>query len=499
MDVKVLPLIINGEEVSSVSSDLIDVVDPSTQQVLCRVPCSTREEMELIVHSASEAQKKWREVPVQQRTRVMIKFQTLLVEHKDRIADVIVRENGKTKVDALGDVTRGIEVVEHCLGMPTLMMGEAVEQISRDMDTFTIRQPLGVVGGIAPFNFPAMIPLWMMPIALGTGNAFILKPSEKVPSAGMMIVKLAIEAGFPKGIVSVLHGGKDAADFICNHPAIRAVSFVGSSLVGRAIYDMCTKAGKRVQCNMGAKNHAVVMPDANKEQAINGILGAAFGAAGQRCMAISVCVFVGSASSFLPEFVAKAKEYRVGHGAAEGTDIGPVISQASLKRIEQIIQASVDAGATLDLDGRGVKVEGFDKGNFIGPTIISGVTTSMPCYKEEVFGPVLSVVCVDSLEAAIHFVNANDMGNGVALFTQNGGAARKFQHEIEVGQIGINVPVPVPLPFFCWSSSKGSILGEHHFYGKSSVHFYTQIKTSVCRWEFKDIQSDAGAMHFSGR
>eukprot|EP00960_Hanusia_phi_P049404 759535-Hanusia_phi.AAC.2 len=278
MDVNVLPLIINGEEVSSVSTDFIDVVDPSSQQVLCRqvqgVPCSTKEEMELIVHTAVEAQKQWREVPVQQRTRVMIKFQTLLVEHKDRIADIIVKENGKTKVDALGDVTRGIEVVEHSLGMPTLMMGEAVEQISRDMDTSTIRQPLGVVGGIAPFNFPAMIPLWMMPIALGTGNAFILKPSEKVPSASMMIVKLAIEAGFPKGIVSVLHGGKEAADFICSHPAIRAVSFVGSSLVGRAIYDMCTKvmagrsgkAGKRVQCNLGAKNHAVVMPDANKDQ-----------------------------------------------------------------------------------------------------------------------------------------------------------------------------------------------------------------------------------------
>mmetsp|Transcript_72638 Transcript_72638/g.117802 ORF Transcript_72638/g.117802 Transcript_72638/m.117802 type:complete len:498 (-) Transcript_72638:465-1958(-) len=494
-----LPLYMNGAECPSAATEHLDVLDPATQKLLGKVPCTTQEEMEAIVASAVAAQKKWRETPVQQRTRVLIKFQQLLVENKDDIACSMVSENGKTMVDAIGDITRGIEVVEHCLAMPSLMMGESMEQISSNMDTKSMRQPLGVVAGIAPFNFPAMIPLWMLPIAISTGNAFILKPSEKVPTASQKIVKLATEAGVPAGIISILHGGVSAVNFLCTHKDIKAVSFVGSGHVGRIVYDLATKHGKRVQCNMGAKNHAVIMPDAHQEQALNGIIGAAFGAAGQRCMAISVAVFVGSASAFLPALLEKAKALKVGAGSLEGVDVGPVISKESLARIHKILAASEKAGGTFELDGRHIPVPGYEKGNFIGPTVVSGVTEDMACYSEEIFGPVLCCMFVSSLDEAIALVNRNPMGNGVALFTASGGAARKFEHEIEVGQIGINVPVPVPLPFFSWSSSKGSILGDHHFYGKSAVAFYTQIKTTVSRWEYHDITSDAGSVNFSGR
>lgn len=494
-----LPLFVDGAERPSAATEHIDVLDPATQELLCKVPCTTDDEMRAIVASAVAAQKKWRDVPVQQRTRVLIKFQTLLVANKEDIADCMVAENGKTKVDAIGDITRGIEVVEHCLAMPSLMMGEAVEQISSNMDTKTIRQPLGVCAGIAPFNFPAMIPLWMLPIAVSTGNAFILKPSEKVPTASHKIVNLAHEAGLPPGIISILHGGVAAVNFLCTHKDIKAVSFVGSGHVGRIVYDLGTKAGKRVQCNMGAKNHAVVLPDAHKEQALNGIIGAAFGAAGQRCMAISVVVFVGTASDMLPELLGKAKALKVGCGGVAGVDIGPVISKESLARIHKILEASEKAGATYELDGRGIHVPGYEQGNFIGPTVLSGVKEDMACYTEEIFGPVLCCMQVGTLDEAIALVNRNSMGNGVALFTASGGAARKFEHEIEVGQVGINVPVPVPLPFFSWSSSKGSILGDHHFYGKSAVAFYTQIKTTVSRWEYREITSDAGSVNFSGR
>jgi len=374
-----------------------------------------------------------------------------------------------------------------------------MEQISRNMDTTTIKQPLGVVAGIAPFNFPAMIPLWMLPIAVGTGNAFILKPSEKVPGASQMIVKLASEAGLPDGICNILHGGKEAVEFLCTHPAIKAVSFVGSGHIGKIVYEMGTKNGKRVQCNMGAKNHAVVMPDANAEQALNGIIGAAFGAAGQRCMAISVVVFVGEAVNLLPTLVEKARALKVNVGSEAGTDVGPVISKESKARVESIVQDSITNGAVADLDGRGIKISGYENGNFVGPTILSGVKPDMSCYKEEIFGPVLCVMTAANLDQAISIVNANPLGNGVALFTGSGGVARKFQHEIEVGQIGINVPVPVPLPFFCWSSSKGSILGDHHFYGKSAVSFYTQTKTTVSRWEYVAADTDANSVNFSGR
>lgn len=455
--------------------------------------------MNAIIENAVAAQKKWREVPVQQRVRVLIKFHTLLVANKDAIADIIVRENGKTKVDAIGDVTRGIEVVEHALAMPTLMMGDSIEQITNNMDTKSIRQPLGVVAGIAPFNFPAMIPLWMIPLAIGTGNALVLKPSEKVPGAAQMIVKLASDAGVPAGVLNVMHGGKEAVATLCSHPAIKAVSFVGSGHVGQIVYKAATANGKRAQCNMGAKNHAVVMPDAQKEQALNGIIGAAFGAAGQRCMAVSVVVLVGSAAAFLPDLIAKATALRVGAGGEASTDVGPVISVEAKTRILSLVAASIHKGAKVELDGRDVVVSGYEQGNFLGPTVLSNVTPDMPCYAEELFGPVLCVMEAGTLEDAIAIVNSNPMGNGVALFTSSGGAARKFEHDIEVGQVGINVPVPVPLPFFSWTSSKGSLLGDHHFYGKSAVEFYTQSKTVVSRWEFVPTETDAGSVNFSGR
>jgi len=493
-----LPLYFAGEEQASTATEAIDVLNPATQELILRVPCTTQAEMEAIVDNASVAQKSWREVPVQQRVRVLMKFHALVNEAKDEIAWAIVKENGKTKLDADGDVFRGVEVIEHAMAMPSHMMGEAMEQISRNMDTVTVKQPLGVIAGIAPFNFPAMIPLWMMPIAVATGNAFVLKPSERVPTASMMLAKLATKAGLPNGIFNILHGGKDAVNFLCDHPTVRAVSFVGSGAIGKHVYNRSTANGKRCQCNMGAKNHAVVLPDADRDNALNGIVGAAFGAAGQRCMAISVCVLVGQAKEWLPELEKRVKALKVGNGADKETDVGPMITKQALERAVGIIAASVESGATPLIDGRQVSLAACPQGNFLGPTLLTGVSPLMPCYKEEIFGPVLCVVELPTLSDAITLVNDNPMGNGVALFTKSGAAARKFQHEIEVGQIGINVPVPVPLPFFCWSSSKGSILGDHHFYGKSSIAFHTQIKTIVSRWDFVE-STDASTLNFSGR
>mmetsp|Transcript_41218 Transcript_41218/g.80567 ORF Transcript_41218/g.80567 Transcript_41218/m.80567 type:complete len:497 (+) Transcript_41218:44-1534(+) len=493
-----IPLYFAGEDRVSQAAETIDVLNPATQELLLRVPCTTASEMEAIIANATEAQKLWREVPVQQRVRVLMKFHALVNDNKDDIAWAIVRENGKTKPDADGDVFRGVEVIEHAMAMPSHMMGEALEQISRNMDTVTMKQPLGVVAGIAPFNFPAMIPLWMMPVAVATGNAFVLKPSERVPTASLMLARLATKAGLPPGIFNILHGGKDAVNFLCDHPAVRAVSFVGSGAIGKHVYERSTANGKRCQCNMGAKNHAVVLPDADRDNALSGIIGAAFGAAGQRCMAISVCVFVGQAREWLPELEKRVRALRLGNGVDKETDIGPMITQQALQRALGIINSSVEAGAVALVDGRGASVAGCEKGNFLGATLLTGVTTSMSCYKEEIFGPCLCVMEVPTLGEAIELVNSNSMGNGVALFTRSGGAARKFQHEIEVGQIGINVPVPVPLPFFCWSSSKGSILGDHHFYGKSSIAFFTQIKTVVSRWDYAE-STDGSTLNFTGR
>lgn len=456
------------------------------------MPEITKEEFQLATSSAAEAQTKWRRTPVSVRQRVMFRLVDMLWSNMDTIAAGIVTENGKTFTDAKGDVLRGIEVVEFSCNVASHMMGETVENVANDVDTYSLRQPLGVCAGICPFNFPAMIPLWMFPIALTTGNTFIMKPSERTPTATMQIAELALQAGVPPGVLNVVHGSKDCVNYICDDPSIRAISFVGSNQAGEYIHSRGTASGKRVQSNMGAKNHGTVLPDADKESTLNAIAGAAFGAGGQRCMALPVNLFVGESKNWIADLAEKAKSIPLGEGNNPKAMCGPVIAKENLERIERLIQSAADQGAKIVLDGRKPKVEGYPKGNFVGPTIITGITEDMECYKEEIFGPVLLCKEMDSLDDAIKFTNANPWGNGTALFTNSGAAARKFTTDIDVGQVGINLPIPVPLPFFSFTGSKKSFVGSTNFYGKKGVDFFTQTKTITTNWKFHESQIRTG-------
>ncbi|CAD5108648.1 CoA-acylating methylmalonate-semialdehyde dehydrogenase [Zestomonas carbonaria] len=475
-------LLIGGELVESTTREWRDVVNPATQEVLARVPFATVEEMNAAVASAKEAFKTWRKTPIGTRARIFLKYQQLIRENMKELAAILTAEQGKTLADAEGDVFRGLEVVEHAAGIGNLQLGELANNVAGGVDTYTLLQPLGVCAGITPFNFPAMIPLWMFPMAIATGNTFVLKPSEQDPMVTMRLAELALEAGIPAGVLNVVHGGAEAVNLICDHPDIKAVSFVGSTRVGTHVYNRASQAGKRVQCMMGAKNHAIILPDANKEQTLNNLAGAAFGAAGQRCMALSVAILVGEAQSWLPELAEKARSLKVNAGVEPGTDVGPLVSCSAFERVSGLIERGVGEGAELVLDGRNPEVPGYAKGNFVGPTIFSGVTPEMTIYKEEIFGPVLCVMAADSLDEAIELINANPNGNGTAIFTRSGAAARHFQEEIDVGQVGINVPIPVPVPMFSFTGSRGSKLGDLGPYGKQVVQFYTQTKTVTERW-----------------
>ncbi|WP_288424058.1 CoA-acylating methylmalonate-semialdehyde dehydrogenase [uncultured Acinetobacter sp.] len=484
-------LLINGEFVESTTSHWQDIVNPATQEVLGRVPFATAEEVNAAIAAAQNALASWRQTPIQARMRIMLKLQDLIRNNLKSIAQVLTAEQGKTLADAEGDIQRGLEVVEHACSIGTLQMGEYIEGVARGVDTYTVQQPLGVCAGITPFNFPAMIPLWMFPMAIVCGNTFVLKPSEQDPLSTMMLVELAIEAGIPAGVLNVVHGGKEVVDLLCTHHDIKAISFVGSTAVGTHVYQLAGQHGKRVQSMMGAKNHVVVMPDANKEQTLNALVGAAFGAAGQRCMALSVAIMVGEAQHWVDELVNKAKTLKVNAGHEPNTDVGPVISTRAKARVIDLINSGVEQGAKLLLDGRDVQVSGYEQGNFVGPTIFNQVTTDMRIYQEEVFGPVLAIMHVETLEQAIALINANPFGNGVGLFTQNGHTARIFQHQIDIGQVGINIPIPVPVPFFSFTGSRGSKLGDLGPYGKQAVQFYTQTKTITSRW-FEDDQETSG-------
>jgi len=483
-------LLIDGEWVESQTTEWHDIVNPATQQVLAKVPFATAAEVDAAVSAAQRAFQTWKLTPIGARMRIMLKLQALIREHSKRIAVVLSAEQGKTIADAEGDIFRGLEVVEHACSIGSLQMGEFAENVAGGVDTYTLRQPIGVCAGITPFNFPAMIPLWMFPMAIACGNTFVLKPSEQDPLSTMLLVELAIEAGVPAGVLNVVHGGKDVVDGLCTHKDIKAVSFVGSTAVGTHVYDLAGKHGKRVQSMMGAKNHAVVLADANREQALNALVGAGFGAAGQRCMATSVVVLVGAAKQWLPDLKALAQKLTVNAGNEPGTDVGPVISKKAKARILDLIESGIKEGAKLELDGRDIKVPGYEQGNFVGPTLFSGVTTDMQIYTQEIFGPVLVVLEVDTLDQAIALVNANPFGNGTGLFTQSGAAARKFQTEIDVGQVGINIPIPVPVPFFSFTGSRGSKLGDLGPYGKQVVQFYTQTKTITARWFDDDSVND---------
>ena len=486
-----LPQLIEGQWQQSQATDLIEVTDPATQEVIALAPKATAEEIEAAVASAQKAFLAWREVPVSERARLMLRYQHLLKEHHDELAEILVRETGKTFADAKGDVWRGIEVAEHAANIASLMMGETVENVAREIDTASWIQPLGVCVGITPFNFPAMIPLWMFPLAIACGNTFILKPSEQDPLTPNRLAELFIEAGAPAGVLQVLHGGREQVDALLVHPAVRAISFVGSVNVGQHVYRTGTQHLKRVQAFAGAKNHMVIMPDAPKDQVISNLLGASCGAAGQRCMAISVAVFVGESKQWIDELAEQMAALRPGHWQDSGAAYGPLISPQARQRVLHLIDQGKAEGAECLLDGSQCAVEGYPNGNWVGPTLFRGVTTKMSLYREEIFGPVLVCMEVDTLEAAIELVNASPYGNGTSLFTRSGGAARHFQHAIEVGQVGINVPIPVPLPFFSFTGWKGSFYGDLHAYGKQAVRFYTETKTVTSRW-FDDTPLEAG-------
>jgi malonate-semialdehyde dehydrogenase (acetylating) / methylmalonate-semialdehyde dehydrogenase len=487
--VPTVKLLIGPRFVESTTSRWADVVNPATQKVLARVPFASREEVDGAVAAAKEAFPSWRKTPIGTRARIFLKYQHLIREHMPELAGLLTAEQGKTLLDAEGDVFRGLEVVEQAANIGTLQLGELAHNVASNVDTHTVLQPLGVCVGITPFNFPAMIPLWMFPMAIACGNTFVLKPSEQDPMVSMRLVELALEAGLPPGVLNVVHGGEDVVNTLCDHKDVKAVSFVGSTRIGTLVYDRATRAGKRAQCMMGAKNHAVVLPDASKEQTLNQLAGAAFGAAGQRCMAISVAVLVGEAQQWIPALVEKARGLKVSAGTEKGADLGPLISRTARERVVRLIQQGEAEGATLELDGRSPTVSGFPDGNFVGPTIFSGVTRDMAIYQQEIFGPVLCLCAASSLDEAIALVNANPNGNGTAVFTQSGAAAHKFEEEINVGQVGINVPIPVPVPLFSFTGSGASKLGDLGPYGKQAVLFYTQTKTVTSRWFDDDARS----------
>ena len=478
-----VPLLIDGKFVESESDRSIKVLNPATQEVLAHTPCATSDEIERAIRGAQKAFESWREVPVPERARLMFRYQDLLKKHQKEIAEILAEDNGKNLEDAMGDVWRGIEVVEHACSIPSLIMGETVENVARGVDTYSMVHPLGVTLGITPFNFPAMIPLWMYPLATACGNAMILKPSEQVPLATVRLLELFQEAGAPEGLVQMIHGDKEQVDQLLNHPAIQATSFVGSVPVAKHVYQTATQQMKRAQCFAGAKNHMVVLPDADKDTVMNALVGATVGAAGQRCMAISVIVFVGETIAWADELADRLKSVRPGIWNDPEAGFGPLISPAAKQRVEGLIASGIDQGANCLLDGRGFEVEGYPNGNWVGPTLFTGVTPDMDIYKEEIFGPVVCCVNVDDLDAALNLVNSSPYGNGTSIFTQSGAAARRYQHEVSVGQVGINLPIPVPLPFFSFTGWKGSFMGDLHAYGKQAVRFYTETKTITSSWK----------------
>jgi malonate-semialdehyde dehydrogenase (acetylating)/methylmalonate-semialdehyde dehydrogenase len=459
------------------------VYDPATGVAQDEVALASEAEVDAAVVAAKAAFPAWRETAVTRRQNVMFAYRELVVAHREDIAKILTREHGKTVPDAIGEVQRGLEVVEFACNVAHLIKGEFSEQVSTGVDTFTMRQPLGVVAGITPFNFPAMVPMWMYPLAIACGNTFILKPSEKDPSASMYCAELMAEAGLPPGVFNVVHGDKVAVDRILAHPDIEAVSFVGSTPIARYIYETGTRAGKRVQALGGAKNHMVVLPDADMELAADAAVSAGYGSAGERCMAISVVVTVGDAADrLLPKVVERIAKLRTGPGMDPDSEMGPLVTPEHRDKVVGLIDQGVAEGADLVVDGRGFAPDGFEGGFYVAPTLFDNVNPDMEIYKHEIFGPVLSVVRVDHYEDALDMINRNPYGNGTAVFTNDGGAARKFQSEVQVGMVGVNVPIPVPLSFYSFGGWKSSIFGSHAIYGPEGVHFYTKQKVVITRW-----------------
>jgi malonate-semialdehyde dehydrogenase (acetylating) / methylmalonate-semialdehyde dehydrogenase len=479
-----VPVWINGRAVAP-SGRWGEVFNPATGEIARKVCFCDEKTVDQAVRAAAAALPAWRDTPPLRRARVMQRFLELLQKNQKALAAIVSEEHGKTLPDAMGSVQRGIEVVEFACGIPHLLKGAFSENVGTGVDCHAVRQPVGVCAGITPFNFPVMVPLWMFPMAIACGNTFVLKPSEKVPSASMRMAELFQEAGLPDGVLNVVHGDRGAVDALLKHEEVRAVSFVGSTPVARYIYETCARHGKRVQALGGAKNHAVVLPDADLEFAAEALIGAAYGSAGERCMAISAVVAVGAAGDPLVRLLAdKARAIKVGAGNAEGVDMGPLITRQHRDKVAGYIEAGVKEGASLVVDGRARKLPG--QGFFLGTTLFDRVTPGMSIYRDEIFGPVLVVLRADTLEEAIALVNRNPYANGTALFTESGGAARRFENEIQVGMVGINVPIPVPVAFYSFGGWKSSLFGDLHVHGEEGVKFYTCTKVVTTRWPHQD-------------
>ncbi|MFH7041456.1 CoA-acylating methylmalonate-semialdehyde dehydrogenase [Paucibacter sp. JuS9] len=474
---------INGTAVPATSGRSQAVYNPTTGAVARQLQLASVQDVDLAVASAQAAFPAWADSPPLRRARVMFKFLELLNKHRDDIAAMITAEHGKVFTDAQGEVTRGIDVVEFACGIPQLLKGDYTEQVSTGIDNWTMRQPLGVVAGITPFNFPFMVPMWMAPLAIATGNCFILKPSERDPSPSLFIAELLKQAGLPDGVFNVVQGDKVAVDALLNHPDVKALSFVGSTPIAQYIYETGARNGKRVQALGGAKNHMVVMPDADIDQAVDALIGAAYGSAGERCMAISVAVLVGDvADKIIPKLAERARTLKIKNGMALDAEMGPIVTREARDRIENYIGIGVEEGATLVVDGRGHKVAGLENGFFTGGTLFDNVKPTMRIYKEEIFGPVLACVRAHDFAEAVQLVNDHEYGNGVACFTSDGNVAREFARRIQVGMVGINVPIPVPMAWQGFGGWKRSLFGDMHAYGEEGVRFYTKQKSVMQRW-----------------
>ncbi|VXB00868.1 putative 3-oxopropanoate dehydrogenase [Burkholderia sp. 8Y] len=474
---------IHGARVSGLGTRSQPIFNPATGERPRKLVLGEAADVEAAVQSAKAAFPAWRDTPPLRRARIMLRFLELMNQHRDELAAIITAEHGKVFSDAQGEVTRGIEVIEFACGIPQLLKGDFTEQVSTGMDNWTLRQPLGIVAGITPFNFPCMVPCWMFPVAIATGNAFILKPSERDPSASLFMANLLKKAGLPDGIFNVVQGDKIVVDALLEHPDVRAISFVGSTPIANYIYETGAKHGKRVQALGGAKNHMVVMPDADIDQAVDALIGAAYGSAGERCMAISVAVLVGDvADKIVPRLAERARQLVVKNGMEQDAEMGPIVTRAALERIEGYIAMGVDEGAQLVVDGRGLKVPGHEDGFFTGGTLFDHVTRDMRIYKEEIFGPVLACVRAKDFSEAVDLVNAHEFGNGVACYTRDGHVAREFGRRIEVGMVGVNVPIPVPMAWHGFGGWKRSLFGDTHAYGEEGVRFYTKQKSIMQRW-----------------
>ena len=474
---------IGGQPTTAGSTRTSKVWNPATGAQQAEVPLATAAAAAQAGAVAREAVAPWSQRSLSARTKILFRFRDLVDANIDRIAEAITDEHGKVLSDARGEVQRGLEVVEFACGIPQLLKGEYSDQVSTGVDVFSFREPLGVVAGITPFNFPAMVPMWMFPVAIACGNTFVLKPSERDPSASLVIAELWSEAGLPEGVFNVVHGDKEAVDAILDHPDIAAVSFVGSTPIARSIHHRASENGKRVQALGGAKNHAIILPDADLDFASDHLVAAAFGSAGERCMAISAAVTVGRAGDALVEAVSeKARKVVVGSGRDAASEMGPVVTLAARDRILGLIDAGERQGGRVTVDGRGLVVPGHERGFFVGPTVIDAVTPQMACYTEEIFGPVLSVLRSDTVDEAIHLNNANPYANGTAIYTSSGEAARRFQRGVKVGMIGINVPIPVPMAYYSFGGWKDSLFGDKHVHGPEGVSFYTRAKVVTSRW-----------------